>query len=347
MLVGLVVWLIFMSADAYAIWPFTRESDGVSYFAPCWGENNKIYFIKKVTHGTYIAFTPFALLQMGRYSVDKIEYYLCSMNYDGTEKKEIKEIMTERKLEKLKEQHKKKYGKEWDGTSRLETYMSFSKSAQRLVYCVKWGIWSIDVAGTEERFLDWDGLHPSFSPDGKKIVYQMHVKEEKRREDGWLEGYENYDSIWIMDIDGSNKHKIFSGRVNESVTSPIWSPKDDLIAFVSQGWIWVMKPDGSERRRVIKGDVMDWCPDGSKLFVCSGWFKEGRGIVDLDGNPIKGIYAWGKWSSDGKMIIGERDFELRDANGKELKYPFSGVSSAGANWAEGKHFKYKKPDNIW
>ncbi|MEW6609660.1 MAG: hypothetical protein AB1414_19815 [bacterium] len=340
-----LILIALVSSNAYAIWPFTRHSDMISYYAPCWGEGNKIYFIKKVTHGTYIAFTPFALLQMGRYSVDKIEYYLCSMNYDGRDKEEIKELMCEKNIDRLKKEYKRRYGREWAGGSKLNAYMSYCEDTNKLVYNLEWGMWSINVNGTGERLLDHHGIHPSFSPDGKKIVYWILGQPRDR----YLEEnyYTAHRSIWVMNADGSNKKMISTTKIPEEQrdgtvvykfddTNPIWSPKGDLIAFVCKGWIWVMKPDGSERRRVIDGrHLYGWLSDGKKLLI-------GGYIFDLDGNLIKdiGFGGYGGYISLDAKLIANPGFTIFDMERKFKIDPFADIKHP-------KHFVYKKPNNIW
>ncbi|MEW6609668.1 MAG: hypothetical protein AB1414_19855 [bacterium] len=337
MLVGLGVWLSSVSALAYAMGGFlfgkSWRSDSISYHAPCWGENNKIYFIKKVTFAVESENPD--LVTGGTYFIHDVKYFLCSMNYDGTEKKEIVEIFTK----KARKMYKRKYKNhlEIGGLGLGKPYMDYCKATHKLVYNLEdTGIWTINIDGTNERCISSDGAHPSWSPDGKKIVYRMHIKKEKRRKDGFLEGYEDYDSLWVMDADGSNKNKILSEEVDIWITSPIWSPKGDLIAFTCKGWIWVMKPDGSERRRVIESPhLAGWTLEGKMLLV------GGNRIVNLDGEVIDRPHYWGKYSLDGNFVLNEIDMIIYDSKNEKVlprKEPFP---------VHEEHFVYKKPNNIW
>jgi hypothetical protein len=147
-----------------------------------------------------------------------------------------------------------------------------------------------------------------------------------------------------MDLDGNNAYKISSDG-----QCPIWSPKGNLIAFVCNGWIYVMKPDGSERRRVCEGKIIDWLPDGKRLLASMpNWkgFSGGVHIIDINGNIVKHCFELaGRWSSDGKLLLCGLS-SIYNAEGKKipLKEPFPKVER---NWARGKHWQYKKPDNIW
>ena len=96
--------------------------------------------------------------------------------------------------------------------------------------------------------------HPSWSPDGKRVVYDA----------GSSEPFDN--SIWVMSADGSGKTKLTYGY------HPHWSPDGKQIVFVrymggSRGEdVFVVNVDGSGVRRVIDLTPDDtdpsWAPDG-------------------------------------------------------------------------------------
>ncbi|MFH1562497.1 MAG: hypothetical protein ABIF11_03640 [Nitrospirota bacterium] len=317
--------ILVSNLPVYAFWPFTTRSDLVSYYAPCWGQDNKIFFVKQVTFGQ--AVYPYFFngpIFLGNYLADHTEVYLCSMNYDGTDKKEIA---------KLGDTRNKTY---W-----LPMYLDYCQANNLLLLSggsipsggTSHGIYTIRPDGREMRKVLDEGMHASWSPDGKRMVYEVFEQriEGSRRD-------EFFDIIWMMDVDGKNKRMLSYESEREwqgSWKSPIWSPKDDLIAFVCHGWIWVMKPDGRERRRVIKEMYLaDWTPDGNKLILA-------RSIVDLEGNLIKELSGCGHVSPNGKMILGEY-FSVWNIEGEEkTKDLFADITR------KDKYFVYKKPDNIW
>jgi hypothetical protein len=101
-----------------------------------------------------------------------------------------------------------------------------------------------------------DGL-PSFSPDGRRIVY---VSDR----DG------NHD-LWIVDADGKNARRLTDAPGLD--TMPAWSPDGKTIAFTSdrdgkQG-IYLVDADGSDFRRLSPEGAFDawpaWNRDGTRL----------------------------------------------------------------------------------
>lgn len=109
--------------------------------------------------------------------------------------------------------------------------------------------WGIDVS-------------PAFSPNGKKMLFVS-------RRGGTPQIY-----VKFLDT-GEVSRLTFEGNYN---TSPAWSPKGGLIAYVgmTKGGginIYTIKPDGSDLRQLtsLSGDNEDpsWSPDGSLLSFSS------------------------------------------------------------------------------
>ena len=81
-----------------------------------------------------------------------------------------------------------------------------------------------------------------------------------------------------MNADGSGQRRISRG--GGSYSTPVWSPRGDLIAFTKQQGgrflIGVMKPDGSGERILTEGfhnEGPTWAPNGRVLM----FFRESPG----------------------------------------------------------------------
>jgi len=120
---------------------------------------------------------------------------------------------------------------------------------------------------------------PSASPDKKKIVFNSDMGGSRQ--------------LYVMDFDGRYPERI---SFNDGYySSPIWSPRGDLIAFTKivprKGFfIGVMRPDGSGERLITKGWLVDgasWAPNGRVLmFEKEKGPQMGKKIytIDITGN---------------------------------------------------------------
>lgn len=128
------------------------------------------------------------------------------------------------------------------------------------------GIFVINIDGADVKRIAYDFprgelILPSWSPDGKKIVFTKG-------------GYDGM--IHIMDADGSNMTS-----TGQQGTYARWSPDGAHIAFLSKraddafegmklDHIYVMDPDGSNLTQLTFGDnrwdgLLDWSPDSTKI----------------------------------------------------------------------------------
>jgi Tol biopolymer transport system component len=128
--------------------------------------------------------------------------------------------------------------------------------------------------------------YPSFSPDGKQMIYQSHKAMHINRET----------------IPGTGTH--FPG--DSSFTScnshnPVWSPRGDKIIFTSErkNWdehqIYIMDSDGTNQE-ILVPDVYKsrtypspgcWSPDGKKVAYISA--KHDLCIVDIENREITNL----------------------------------------------------------
>ncbi|MEO0498260.1 MAG: Tol-Pal system protein TolB, partial [Pseudomonadota bacterium] len=102
------------------------------------------------------------------------------------------------------------------------------------------------------------------SPDGSQIVFESDRGGRQQ--------------LYITGANGGAAKRISFG--SGSYSTPVWSPRGDLIAFTKQSGgkflIGVMRPDGSRERILTEGfhnEGPTWAPNGRYLM----FFRDGRG----------------------------------------------------------------------
>jgi TolB protein len=149
--------------------------------------------------------------------------------------------------------------------------------------------------------------HPSWSPDGERIVFQRGDPSH----------------LYIMDADGSSVRRVTDDPAPE--TQPAWSPDGRWIAYVRRTpgteirEVWLVRPDGSERHPLTTlGATVDgpaWSPDGERIAFASN----DRGdrfdvyVIGVDGTGLRRLTRSTEaafepaWSPDGSSIALSQD----------------------------------------
>ena len=190
------------------------------------------------------------------------------------------------------------------------------------------------------------GWKPSFSPDGKKIVFQG-----------------SYDILYMINADGTGLEEFFNFRRIAKYASwdevpgaraPSWSPDGKKIAFISgTGELYITDVNNPYAFKKILTDIRlanlqpAWSPDSRKIAVVTerwalttakvwgedypAWFFAGHIlIVNTDGTGVKELIPGSSpaWSPDGKRIAYRAYgsywiIDADDENGLSKKFIFS------------------------
>ncbi len=177
-------------------------------------------------------------------------------------------------------------------------------------------LFGVEADGTGERRLtnlNGDAVHPDWSPDGRRIVFEFDHKHAKPRP---------YCSIALINADGSGLTDLASGPRNCD-NQPSFMPDGQRIAYVhyDEGKdlerIAVMNVDGSARRNIKtpwRTGVTDpnVSPDGRTItFVRLKEEGKQQALFSMrtDGSKLRRLtpYGWEvaikhDWSPDGKLI---------------------------------------------
>ena len=151
-------------------------------------------------------------------------------------------------------------------------------------------IYVMDADGNNQQRLtdnDFYDLHPSWSPDGKRIVFISY------RDGHFIGDFGLSSEIYVMDADGKNTRRLTNNRKTD--VAPSWSPDGKWIVFSADRKgddvnfeIYVMDADGGNQRRLTNNRVHDtspsWSSDGKRIVFSS--YRDGNAeiyVMDNDG----------------------------------------------------------------
>jgi Tol biopolymer transport system component len=178
-------------------------------------------------------------------------------------------------------------------------------------------------------------LYPSWSPDGKKIVYQND-------KDGDQE-------INILELTTKKVTRVTNNTCND--WSPVWSPAGDWLAFYSdcdgERDIYKVHTDGSDLTQLTAtSGSYNWFPawsaDGKEITFSSN--RSGKYhiyVMDADGNNLRDLGAGciSSFSPDGTKILygvyctDTDDLFLMNADGSDREALTDGYECKNATWS--------------
>lgn len=218
-------------------------TDHIKYSAPTWTPEGKIGFIKSVSNSRKYVYGEedkdvSGIFQLWHQSESiSSNTYLCTMNIDGTEKKEI-----------MKFPAKFSPG-----------YISWGKE---LIVISEGGypakIATVRSNGKKFKIIS-EGSQGSVSPEGKSIVYVGIDKIDNLH-------YKNT-GLWQMDTNGQNKVQLTD---NPGDTHLLWSPDETMVAFERNierkgKEIWVVELGPKFISKVTEGQWFQWTKEDNLL----------------------------------------------------------------------------------
>jgi Tol biopolymer transport system component len=194
----------------------------------------------------------------------------------------------------------------WSPDGRRIAFMVWNRNLcepEIVLWCPFTDIWTIKPDGSGERKLAARAMQPSWSRDGKRLLFQDFQPFTPS----------TATAVRVARSDGSGARTIFRGTMEQAFRSPpAWSPDGKRIAFGTttralEHRVQVVNADGSGRRRLAVGLYVAWAPAGRSIAVeqDTGVFVRplGRGRARRVGGRAGFGGSCPTWSRDGKRLV--------------------------------------------
>ncbi|QOV90052.1 carbohydrate-binding domain-containing protein [Humisphaera borealis] len=177
--------------------------------------------------------------------------------------------------------------------------------------------------------------HPSFSPDGKQIVFTTSRFQDP--------GQTNNFELAIMNVDGTNIRRLTNSPGID--TEPVFSPDGSKIAFASDRAgnldIWIMNADGTGLSRLTSAPEAEnepaWSRAGTRLAYTKildggvlGVFDAEKDIYIINADGTGNRLVAGLEAEEHDAVWGPGDTQLLITSEKEHTLPFGDVYKVNA-----------------
>jgi Tol biopolymer transport system component len=175
---------------------------------------------------------------------------------------------------------------------------------------------------------DGAALFATWSPDGKRIAFRNEPSINNA-------GMQN-STIWMVDADGTNAHRVDAIPSDHDPSQPAWSPDGKRLAYWDRigNSVSVLDLSTGDRWFVAEGSEPAWSPNGQLAI------DQGSTIVVVDpdtGKRITAIEGTGAaaeptWSPDGEWIAfsSAGDIYAARPDGRDLRLV---VRNGKNNWS--------------
>lgn len=175
----------------------------------------------------------------------------------------------------------------------------------------KHSVWTVNLDGTNPKFLLDYAASPSWSPDGSQLAFYGEQGIDHQASTG-----SGTDGIWTMGANGESPTQLIPEGSGHVVA---WSPDGEIIAFdATRGSparrVYFVNPQGASQPFEALGEHPSFSPTGRQMAVkvcrpdCGIWIENPD-----DGNPrqltAEGSDGLPAWSPDGTKIAFSRNVD--------------------------------------
>ena len=188
----------------------------------------------------------------------------------------------------------------------------------------KYDLFLARTDGSGEKFLLQRAAGPSWSPDGRYLIFYGQEGVDRQERDGITYHFEGISNgIISMDLRTWSPDPstiVLRQHVREATARwAAWSPRGDMVAYDARrggpDWrIYFLGTANNQQYQVeIPGEQADWSPDGNYLVYRSGREnRQGIWVSNRDDSSrvqitAEGSDAFPRWSPDGRKIAFHRD----------------------------------------